>query len=373
MMRASAGAAGSLVWAVYASDDTGPSALFRALSERVPLHSVLPTDGLPFFSRWAPPPGPRTRLRVMPWGAPLRQLHTRLLRKQTRGARAVIFTRPDQEVLLDAFPDTPRLYLAKDDYRHYFRNWDAQEERLLRAVHRIGAVSLPLAQLLAERGGHPASHARAILNAVDADFIPPVCPSAPSAFPEGLQLPRPVAGILGRVSSRLRLAWLDEAIAQTPWLHWAFVGEMEEAELRQEDRPILQRLRRHPRCTFTGWRSFEDLSRFAGSFDVGVMPYSEASLNPLASPRRLFLHLPFGAPVLATPGCAQIDDFSSLVDLCGSASELVETLERLRAVGFDDGRRETRWRAAQLHTWTHRAAELLELIEDAERGAGRSP
>jgi glycosyltransferase involved in cell wall biosynthesis len=367
MKPASKAGPDAVVWAVYASDDTGPSALFRELSRRVPLHSVLPSDGLPFLSRWAPPPQPRTRLRVMPWGAPLRRLHTSILRRHTRNARAVIFTRPDQEVLLDAFPDTPRLYFAKDDYRHYFRNWDDQEERLLRAVHRIAAVSLPLAQLLAQRGGHPPSHARAIPNGVDADFIPGVCPAAPAAFPEGLQPRRPVAGILGRVSSRLRLDWLDQAIAQTPWLHWMFVGEVEDAELRPEDRPTLQRLLRHPRCTFTGWRSFEDLSRFAGSFDVGVMPYSEASLNPFASPRRLFLHLPFGAPVLATPGCAQLDEFSSLVDMCGSVGELVATLERLRAVGFDDGRREERWRAVQLHTWTHRAAELLELIEDAER------
>ena len=369
MKPASPAGAAPVVWAVYASDDSGPTALFRALSERVPLHSVLPTDGLPFFSRGSTPPEPRTRLRVLPWGAPLRSLHTRILKKRARGARAVIFTRPNQEVLLDAFADTPRLYFAKDDYRHYFRDWDRQEEHLLRTVHRIAAVSLPLAELLAARGGHPKNHARAILNAVDADFLPPVCPAGPSALPEGLRLPRPLAGVLGRVSSRLRLDWLDEAIARTPWLHWVFVGEVEEAELREEDRPTLDRLLRHPRCTFTGWRSFEALSRFAGSFDVGVMPYSEASLNPLASPRRLFLHLPFGAPVLATPGCAQIDDFASLVDLCRSASELVDALERLRAVGFDDGRREQRWRAAQSHTWTHRAGELLALIEDAERAA----
>jgi hypothetical protein len=98
-----------------------------------------------------------------------------------------------------------------------------------------------------------------------------------------------------------------------------------------------------------------------------VVPYSELSLNPLASPRRLFLHLPFGAPILATPGCAQLEEFEPLVVACASPDAFVRALERLRARNFDDGLREARWREATSHTWTKRAHDLREIIENTRR------
>ena len=185
----------------------------------------------------------------------------------------------------------------------------------------------------------------------------------PRALPENLRLPRPLAGILGRISRRLRLDWLLDVIEREGWLQWLFIGDIEWTEVSDEDRPRIERLRRHPRCTLLGARPFPALRDFAAALDVAVLPYSSRSTNPHGSAVRLFVHLPCAAPLLATPGCAQVGEFSPLVTVCHSAIDLAAALAALRARRFDDGQRTVRWQTAHQHTWDARAAAWLPLLE----------
>jgi glycosyltransferase involved in cell wall biosynthesis len=303
---------------------------------------------------------------MMPWGQKWRaSLHGPILRRIGRGARAVIFTRPDQAPLLPAFADAFKVYHAIDDYTAYARPWNDQERVILAAADHVIAVSHALGRALAAR--HPIADGRLSIvpNAVSAALIPARCPERPAPLPEGLDLPRPIAGVLGRVSSRLRLGLLLGLAERLPWLHWLYVGDVEAAELLAADRPVLRQLQRRPNCTFVGRRPYRALPDFARALDVAVMPYSGRSTNPLGSSVRMFLHLPFGAPIVATRGCLQVEEFSPLVTMCDSAETMAGALEALRGSGFDDGLRQARWQAASMNTWEERASRIAAILARA--------
>lgn len=338
-----------------------------ALSAHLPVRGVSGATGAD-LRRWlvglAPrDPLPPETLPLAPWGAPWRRWHARWLLR-AGAPRTVVFTRPDQAPMLADFAAVSRVvYFAKDDYATYGRDWDAAETQLLAAARHVVCVSRALAQAVAQR--HPAAAAKTIVlpNAIPTSWLPPAPPAQPTALPaEIAHLPRPLAGVLGRISSRLRLDWLLETIERDPSLHWVFVGDIERAELAPEDRPRLTALQQHPRCTFLGPRDFAELRAFAAALDIAVLPYSARSTNPNGSAVRLFFHLPFAAPLLATPGCAQVDEFVPFVRRCDSAAGLSQALRELRAQNFDDGHREARWRLAQENTWAARARQWLPLV-----------
>jgi hypothetical protein len=78
---------------------------------------------------------------------------------------------------------------------------------------------------------------------------------------------------------------------------------------------------------------------------------------------RLFLQLPFGAPIVAAPGCRALADFQPNLRLCATAVEMAAALEQLRAVHFDDGRRLARWTHARTATWEFRAETARRVLQ----------
>jgi glycosyltransferase involved in cell wall biosynthesis len=351
---------------VYARADPAMAWLFAALGDLVPTRCVsgekfydlarLVVSGQPFDPA-APLPMP-----LVPFGNPWRTgLHGPLLRLAARDVRTMILTRPDQSPLVNVFPNARKIYYAVDDYATYRRDWLGEERRILAAADNVVAVSAKLGETLNAR--FQCKHLTISPNAIPAEWIPSACPDGPNSLPNGFSLPRPIAGVLGRVSSRLRLNWLSQAIDRTPWLHWLFVGDTEESELLDSDRPTLARLHRHPRCCFVGRRGYDAMAQFAAALDLAVLPYSDRSTNPLGSSMRLFLHLPYAAPIVATPGCLQLEEFPEILTMCGSADALERELSRLRTENFDDGRRKLRWQMAHANTWERRAQTIADLIK----------
>ena len=260
--------------------------------------------------------------------------------------------------VLPAFARQKKVYYLLDDYRTYNRNWQAEEEALLKSCDHVVAVSPALAELLETRVQGVASRLTVSPNAVPASWIPSSCPSGPAAIP-GFQKGAPLIGVIGSISSRLRLGWLCEAVDRTPSFNWLFVGGVEKGELLDEDKPFLEKLERHSRCYFMGELRYEALLPYARGLDVALMPYSERSTNPFGSAMRLFFHLPFGQPIIATKGCKMVEGFIPLVAMAGSPDELVA---RLNASTLEDGLREARWRESFRHTWTARADALRPIL-----------
>lgn len=305
-------------------------------------------------------PDPPRLLPLAP-GAHWIPAHGRWLRRKWPEAAAAVLTRPDQAALLPALSGLRILYYAIDDFDTYGRDWGSDERAVLAAATDVVCVSSALADRLAQRtpeASRPRYHV--LPNAVPADWIPDA--SRPKPTHETLRLPAPVAGVLGRVSSRLRLDWLLSAIDALPWLHWVFAGDIEWSEVTPEDRPRIAALRAHPRCRITGAIPFARMREYAAAIDLAVLPYSARSTNPCGSPVRLFIHLPFRAPLVATPGCAQIDEFRHVVQVCDSADALIAELAKWRELGFDDPKRALRWDTAHAHTWDARAELWRDLL-----------
>jgi glycosyltransferase involved in cell wall biosynthesis len=331
------------------------SFLFAEIAARRPLKGFWPADGLDML-RWAAGLAPQDAIAPIPVPKSLLVHNGGLLDTVLGGAAkkadTVFFTRPDQAPLLPRFQQQKKVFYVVDDYQHYNRPWEAQEMQLLQRCDHIVCISDALAAILRQR--EPASAGKLFVstNAFPAAWIPAACPTAPAPLPEGLRLPRPVAGVLGTVSSRLRLDVLLETARHLPGLHWLFAGGVEDAELQGHDRPILAALQAQPNCTFLGTRSYAQLAAIAAALDVAVMPYSNASTNPAGSPMRLYMHLP-------TPGCLAVTDYQPLVRMCDSAAALIAALEDLQRRNFDDGLGHARWEESRRNSWAVRAEKLL--------------
>ncbi len=269
----------------------------------------------------------------------------------------VVYTYPEQAPLARRFPGARKVYYVQDDFRAYnyspgrLRDW---EEELLPCIDLLVVVSEALADSYRVRYGFGGKILMAPL-AVPERFLPP---SPPPRLSRG-----GIVGILGRISSRLRLGWLRQVVERLDWIRLELVGDVEASELMPEDRYHLRYLKQSPRCHFLGWRPFDQLFIQAARLDLALLPYSTRSVNPSGSAYRFFVHLPFGAPMLATPGVAQLEELQPLVQICRSSEALVSRLDELAGLGFDDGLHEKRWEAARANTWSHRARALLEALQ----------
>lgn len=299
-------------------------------------------------------------LPFWPWAGEAPRLLRPKLRRLARDHAVVVFTRPDQAALLSWFAASRKVYYAIDDYMTYNSGWRERELALLDAADVVVAVSPRLAEVLSSRSPRVEQRLLVSPNAVPADWIPTGLPPLGAATASR----KPRIGIVGRISSRLRLGWLAEVASKTPSFEWQFVGDVEERELLDADRPHLAKLQSLENCVFAGPKPYAELRDYAREVDIAVLPYSERSVNPCASPMRLFIHLAFGTPILATPGCDMLERYDPLVKTCRSADELLSALQALAADGLDDGLREARWREAHKHTWTVRAKTLLPVFLD---------
>jgi glycosyltransferase involved in cell wall biosynthesis len=306
---------------------------------------IYPHDPMRPHRMWIPSSAPRWRPR---W-------HGRWFQRLTREARVVFLTRPEQAALLPFLAGRAVAYYAIDDYRHY-GHFRAEDERAI--VHAAAAIfvcSPALAEKFMQDYAVPPERLTVLPMGILARHLPAACPTAPAPVPGGLSPGRPLFGVIGAINYRLRFDWLLHCVEALPWSHWLFVGYLERGRLSAAEAATLQQLQRHPRCTFTGARDYDALPAYAAAVDAAVIPYNDRTTNPCASPMRLFLQLPFGAPIVAAPGCRALADFQPNLRLCATAVEMAAALEQLRAVHFDDGRRLARWTHARTATWEFRA------------------
>lgn len=350
--------------ALYPSDEPALSRFFLACSAIEPVRGIsferaneflqialglYPHDPMKPY-RMLVPSGPR---RWRPWW------HGPLFRRLTHGAKVVFFTRPDQAALLPYVADKRLAYYAIDDYRHY-TNFRLEDERaVVAAAVAVFVCSPAVRERFVRDYGIPAERVTVLHMGIPARHIPPSCPLGPAPVPGNAATGRPLFGLLGTIGDRLRYDWVQHCVDVLPWSHWLWVGPIESGGMTEADWDGLKRLKRHPRCRFLGRKDYDELPAYAAALDAAVIPYNDRSIVPAASPMRYFLQLPYGSPILATPSCETLKAFSPDVRICGSAEELAAALTELRAVNFDDGRREHRWRRARAETWEERAERAL--------------
>jgi hypothetical protein len=290
-----------------------------------------------------------------------RALAERSIRRVCPRPGAVVLNLPDQRSIAARFRDAVRVYYAGDDFTSSY-GWPADtvvswERRIVGEVDHVVLISRELAHRFRARYQVESTRLHVSPSAVAGEYIPPSPPGRPAPLPAVVPAGfRPLAGVLGTISQRI-VRWLRRAVDAVPWLHWVFVGPVKEMD--EAHRVDLEALQSHPRCCFVGPQPYEALFSFA-AVDLAVIAFDESGSIPPAAPCDSS-PASFGQPILATPGCAQLEN-SSLVRLCRTAEVLIEALAELRDQDFDDGLRHARWAAARQHTWDARAAQLVNLI-----------
>lgn len=298
------------------------------------------------------------------WLAPYQHGLLRRLRFRTNtpGQSPLICTTPYYAPLAEDW-DGPVIYYSTDLTCAYDDADPAQVRALDRRLCKRATAVCPNSGRIAEYSVASAEcdpkKITIVPNATRERNIPPHPLLEPRVLPPDIApLRRPIAGVIGNLSSNMNWELLSEVVTGTSWLTWVFVGptsmpirDMKQAAAREAVMKI---------AVFTGEKPYRELQGYARAFDVAVLPYKKKEPTFSGSSTRFYEHLPACHPMVATRGFAELLDKPPLLQLADSADEMINTLVNLRELNFRDGQEESRWEASRQGTWEIRARTVLE-------------
>ena len=226
----------------------------------------------------------------------------------------------------------------------------AAEARVAAKADIIVAVSETLAGLWRDRGRRVV----VIRNGVDAEAFAEV--ETAMAAP-GIDLPPPVAGVVGTLSERLDLRLLQGLADSGQSL--LLVGPDRFRKERAEFQALVER----PTVHWAGQQPFPELPRFYRHIDVGLIPYTSSRFNQASDPLKTLEYFAAGKPAVSTdlPAAAEFD----LPDLqiAPDSERFLAAIAQAAMISADPESRARRRAIVAEHTWDKRAAQLLEILE----------
>lgn len=289
---------------------------------------------------------------------PLRRFNERWVERQLRElladpGRAIVWTRsPTQELVeaLSRLAPAVVVYECVDAVDHFpgladtpwLEVFRAAERRLARLADVVVATSPPLADRF---------------RPLDADVR--LIPHGVDLFPWTLRQDRTaeetVLGFVGSLDFRLDTPLLRTLATSRPDWQIRLFGVVGPGF---DPKPLADL----PNLTIGPAVDHERLGEVLGSFDLGLLPYLDTphyrSMNPL---KNLEL-LAAGRPAVARPAPA-LDAFADVVYFARTPEEFIAQCDR--ALAEDSRSRAHARRAiAERHTWDHRLAELVALLEE---------
>jgi glycosyltransferase involved in cell wall biosynthesis len=288
---------------------------------------------------------------------------SRLVRRQLRAAvrslggdvRAVVST----WLFVDAYGalgESRRIYWWRDDPVGAAVYWGASAERLGAAEARLAeasdlivAVNEGAAERWEERG-RPATY---LPNGCDAEFFADVDDAVPAA---DVDLPGPIAGVVGQINSRTDLALL-EAVADSG-MSLLLIGP-KEPDFEPER---FERLAARPNVRYLGARPFEQLRSYLKVIDVGLVPYGFTEFNRWSFPLKTLEYLAAGRPVVATslPAVRWLD--TDLIALADSPEDFAAAAMREARLATEPALVARRRAFAAKHSWGERATRFARLL-----------
>ena len=285
-----------------------------------------------------------------------------LVRMQIRWALRRLNVRPDvvvacslDDVLIGWAPNVMRVMYVTDDYVAGAdllglsrRMLVGREQRQLANADLIVAISQTLAEHWSEMGANVVL----IPNGVQISAYEQI-DSAVRA-PDVL-LPRPVAGVVGHLSSRIDVSLL-EAVSDAD-CSLLLVGPHDPSWERKRFAKLLQR----ERVAWVGRRSFEELPGYLRCMDVGLTPYADIPFNRASFPLKTLEYLAAGLPVVSTDLPATRWLNTDLVRIATGAIDFAAAT-CMAAKETTPGMVQRRREFASHHSWERRADELWRII-----------
>jgi teichuronic acid biosynthesis glycosyltransferase TuaH len=274
--------------------------------------------------------------------------------------RAVISGWPQYPVL-GACDEQVRVYWAKDDFVGgaellglNARLLDARERRIAAGADILVAASPVVADTWRGRGLDPVL----VPFGTDVDAYRDV-EHAP--LPSDVDLPSPVAGLVGRINDRTDLRLL-EAIADRG-RSLLLVGPKDPAFEPER----FDALRRRPNVRWVGPKPFSALPSYLRIIDVGVVPYLDTAFNRGSFPLKTLEYLAAGRAVVATDLPAIRWLATELVCIAAGPTSFADQVDRLLAQRRTPAMEARRREFATRHSWGRRAADMHEIIATRHR------
>jgi glycosyltransferase involved in cell wall biosynthesis len=247
--------------------------------------------------------------------------------------------------LLDQIPHRRSVYRMSDDTSQFPdtpRSFARLEREVCRRVDLVVATAHSLEQRARGMG------ARRVL------FLPNAC--EPERFRAGQEsephdmagLPRPRAVYAGAIDSWFDSALLAAVAVRMPDWQFILVGP------RRTDLSGLERI---PNVVLTGPRPYDELPRYLGAADAGIVPFRLTPMTHAIHPIKIYEYCAAGLPVVATP-MTETGAMGAPLRLAADAASFEAALR----AGLEDGpaARAERLEFARCNTWDHRFATVRE-------------
>jgi glycosyltransferase involved in cell wall biosynthesis len=313
---------------------------------------------------------PLQRGYFSPYLGPLFGEDSRILKRLEStdpGSHPLVCCLPHYARLAERWPG-PVIYYATDLFRNYSGWKPGHIDALERSICKIATLVCPnstrVADVLVRESGCDPNRILVLPNAVRRENLllePALLPGPLLADIQNMN--RPVAGVIGNLAGNTDWELLEEVVRSTPWLSWVFVGPYSAIVEDANQAGARQRLLEvGGRVVFTGPKSYGDLKDYARALDVAILPYRKSEPTYSGSSTRFYEHLAACRPMVATRGFEELLHKPPALRLADTARDCVEELEQLRAVNFQDGLAEFRWKMSAENTWEVRARRMCEAL-----------
>ena len=274
------------------------------------------------------------------------QVRQALLRRRIRPMAALSFSAGDLlgrwgEDVLDVLYVTDDYHAGADLMDINADDVAREEAAALARADRVIAVSPVLADKWRALGTDPVLVPGGVLSeaytAVDA-----------APLPADVDLPGPVAGVVGHVSDRIDIGLLEGTVAAGCSL--LLVGTVD----RRWEPERFARLLGNPRVVHVGHKSFAELPSYLRLIDVGLTPYADNAFNRASFPLKTLEYLAAGRPVVSTDLAAVRWLNTDLIRVAGGTdfgAAVRDAARSARSPELMARRREF----ASRHSWRHRA------------------
>ena len=174
-------------------------------------------------------------------------------------------------------------------------------------------------------------------------------------LPADVDLPGPVAGVVGHISDRIDISLLESVVAAGCSL--LLVGTVNPGW--QPER--FARLLAADRVRHVGHKPFAELPSYLRVIDVGLTPYVDNAFNRASFPLKTLEYLAAGRPVVSTdlPAVRWLEtDLIRVADRAAFGQAVLEAARGARSPELAARRREFAGR----HSWRNRARIVAETI-----------
>jgi glycosyltransferase involved in cell wall biosynthesis len=176
-------------------------------------------------------------------------------------------------------------------------------------------------------------------------------------------LPHPRLGFYGVIDERMDLDIIRALAESRPDWQIVMVGPV--AKIDEADLP------RAANILYTGQRSYKDLPRYLGGWDVSLLPFALNESTRFISPTKTLEYMAAGLPIVSTPITDVAEPYGDIVYIGRTPEEFVAACDAALNASPDERwfRVEAGHQVVAGTSWAQTARAMERLIEEAELNA----